>query len=324
MEDKFQRNIDYIRISVTDRCNLRCNYCMPKDGIKKMSHDDFLTFEEIIRICKSMANLGISKVKITGGEPLVRKDVILLIKSIKEIEGIDHITLTTNGVLIDEFLEDIILSGVKRVNVSLDTLNSKTYEEITGFNEFHRVWNNINKLIKSGIQTKINCVPQKDVNENELMDMVKLVEKMPIHVRFIEMMPIGFGKGQKAITGEEIKSQILNTYPDTKMENKSRGFGPAEYLTSEKWKGNVGFITAMSNKFCPSCNRVRLTSNGYLKTCLCFDNGMDLMTLMRKGISDDELTKTIYKIIKDKPLEHNFGDIKGEHMEQKEMYKIGG
>lgn len=325
MIDQYRRSIDYMRISITDRCNLRCTYCMPED-IEKLEHESILTFEEILRICSCASLLGIKNIKVTGGEPLVRKDAVKLIAEIKALPGIEHVTLTTNGVLLEEYVDELARIPMDGVNVSLDTLNPMIFKKITGRDEFEKVWNGLQKLIKSGIPTKINCVPQRGINEDELMDIVELAVKMPVDVRFIEMMPIGFGKDFEPIKGEELKNKIREKYPKIISQSKKRGFGPAEYITSDEWKGNIGFINAISHKFCSSCNRIRLTSKGFLKPCLCYGDGIDLMTVMRNGATDKELTSLLSKAIEKKPLEHNFGNQGKEqnNLEMREMFKIGG
>lgn len=325
MIDQHKRQIDYMRISITDRCNLRCTYCMP-EGIDKLEHESILTYEEILRICRGVSSLGIKTIKITGGEPLVRKDAVDLMADIKAIPGIEHVTLTTNGVLLEKHVEDLARIPLDGVNVSLDTLNPITFQKITGRDEFYKVWNGLQKLIEKGIPTKINCVPQRGVNEEELMDIAELAVKMPIDVRFIEMMPIGYGKEFDPIKGEEVRSIIQEKYPKISSQSKIRGFGPAEYITSDEWKGNIGFINPISHKFCSTCNRIRLTSRGFLKSCLCYSDGIDLMTALRDGTSDKELTSLISQAIEKKPLEHNFEKKEQEqnNLEKREMYKIGG
>lgn len=330
MIDQYKRSIDYMRISITDRCNLRCTYCMPED-VEKLEHDSILTYEEILRICRSASTLGIRKIKITGGEPMVRKDAVKLMADIKAIPGIEYVTLTTNGVLLEEYVDELAKIPLDGVNVSLDTLNPDTFKKITRRDEYLKVWNGLQKLIKTGIPTKINCVPQKGINEEELMDIAELAVKLPVDVRFIEMMPIGYGKEFEPIKGEEIKSRIAEKYPNIITQKMKRGFGPAEYITSDEWQGNIGFISAISHKFCSSCNRVRLTSKGFLKSCLCYGDGIDLMAAMRSGISDMELTSLLSQAIEKKPLEHNFerhnhdsSSQLQDNMEKSEMFKIGG
>ncbi len=324
MLDDYERQIDYMRISITDRCNLRCVYCMPKD-IEKVEAESILTYEEILRICDCASKIGIKNIKITGGEPLIRKDAIQLIKSIKSLPMIENVTLTTNGVLLENYIEELIKIPIDCVNVSLDTLNPITFLQITGRDVFDKVWSGIQKLIASGIHTKINCVPQRGVNEDELMHIAELVLKHTVDVRFIEMMPIGYGKDFEPIEGRDILARILEKYPEATTTTKIKGFGPASYITSVKWKGNVGFINPISHKFCSSCNRIRLTAQGFLKPCLCYGEGMDLMSSMRNGATDTELTDLLMRGIKSKPLEHKFGELQEEsNIEMKEMFKIGG
>lgn len=323
MIDPYSRQIDYMRISITDRCNLRCSYCMPK-GIEKVEHESILTYEEILRICNCASDVGIRNIKITGGEPLVRKDAVKLINQIKALPKIDHVTLTTNGVLLEPYIQELKRIPIDGINVSLDTLNPETFKKITGRNDYFKVWNGIQQLIESGIPAKINCVPQKGINDNELMDIANLAVKMKIDVRFIEMMPIGHGQKYEPIRGEEIYEKLHEKYPDIIHTSRRRGFGPATYITADDWKGMIGFITPISQKFCSSCNRIRLTSIGFLKPCLCYRDGVDLMTVIRQGASDCEVTKLISESIKSKPLEHNLGNYSQKNLENKEMYQIGG
>lgn len=325
MIDKYERQINYMRISITDRCNLRCTYCMP-NGIDKVEHESILSYEEILRVCSCASSIGIKNIKVTGGEPFVRKDAVKLMADIKALSGIEHVTVTTNGVFLKEHVADLARIPIDCVNVSLDTRNATTFKTITGRDEFSKVWDGIEELMKRGIPTKINCVPQKGVNEEELMDIAELAVKMPLDVRFIEMMPIGYGKNFNPIKGEEIKIKIQEKYPNVKSQSEMRGFGPATYITCDEWKGNIGFINPISHKFCSSCNRIRLTSRGFLKPCLCFGDGVDLMTVLRKGISDAELTSLLSEAIEKKPFEHNFEKkIKEEdNLEKREMFKIGG
>ena len=324
MIDHYERQIDYMRISITDRCNLRCSYCMPED-IEKVEHESMLSYEEILQICRCASEIGIKNIKITGGEPLVRKDAVQLMKRIKSLPKIEHVTLTTNGVLLDTYIKELINIPIDCVNVSLDTLNPKTFEEITGRDQFEKVWSGLQELINSGIPTKINCVPQRGVNEDELMDIAELARKQAVDVRFIEMMPIGYGKDFEPIKGEEILTKILEKYPEATSTTELRGFGPATYITSVHWKGNVGFINPISHKFCSSCNRIRLTAQGFLKPCLCYGDGIDLMSLMRNGATDLELIELLASGIKNKPFEHKFGQLQEDNnIEMREMFKIGG
>ena len=326
MKDIFNRNIDYIRISITDRCNLRCVYCMPEEGITLIEHEKLLTYEEIVRLCRNFAKVGISKVKITGGEPLIRRDISKLIKSIKDIEGIDNVTLTTNGILLENMIDDLVKAGLDAVNISIDTLNPEKFKEITRVGDVNNVLRAIDKcLTYENLKVKINCVPIKGEKEDEILDMVKLAKDKNLSVRFIEIMPIGLGRNIKGYTDDEIK-EIIERNVGHLTEYKGRlGNGPSTYYSLENFKGKIGFISAVNHKFCDSCNRVRLTSEGFLKKCLQYETGSDLKVLLREGKSDEEIIETIKETIYHKPESHKFSSReKKEHIEIKGMSQIGG
>lgn len=324
MIDSKGRIIDYLRISITDSCNLRCAYCMPKEGIIPTSMKDLLSFEEIIRICRVMAEDGLKKVKITGGEPLVRKDAIALIREIKKIEGIEKVTLTTNGVFLKEQMKELSEAGIDGINISLDTLDEKLYEEITGQNQLGKVMQGIREaLLYPKVQLKINCVPL-GLEKQNLIEIAELAKTNHIHVRFIEMMPVGLGKKYKGVKEETVKQELEKKYPKLTTFKKSLGNGPSHYYSIEGFLGKIGFISAISHKFCSSCNRMRLTSNGYLKTCLQFDSGKDLKSKMRKGCSDEELKAVILEAVAEKPGEHLFLEKTIIHEDILCMSQIGG
>lgn len=310
MIDDYNRVIDYIRISVTDRCNLRCVYCMPEKGIEFVPHESILTYEEILRLCKCFVKLGIHKVKLTGGEPLVRKNLPYLINNIKAIEGIDNITLTTNGILLAEQMESLANAGIDAINVSLDTLNPKQFAKLTRFEQLDQVKAGLREALQyENVVLKINCVSLKENNnEEDLLSMVSLAKDNLLHVRFIEMMPIGLGKEMKSYTEDEIKQIIESKFGTLIPCNELLGNGPSHYYKIEGFKGKIGFISAISHQFCSSCNRIRLTSEGYLKNCLQYASGVDLKTVLRNGISDDALLETIQLTIMNKPKEHHFID----------------
>ena len=324
MIDKLNRNIEYLRISVTDRCNLRCTYCMPEEGVPEIKHEDILSFDEIIRICKVVAKLGIKKIKITGGEPLVRKGIVELIREINDIDGIDEITMTSNGVLLDEMVEDLKDAGVSAINVSLDTLNRENFAKITRRDKMDQVINGIKKSVKLGIKTKINCLVIKEHNYNELCDIARLAKDDNIQVRFIELMPIGCGKQFTGIPNEEILKMLEDEFGELEIVKEKLGNGPARYYKNKDFKGCIGFISAISNEFCEECNRVRLTSNGFLKLCLHYNKGIDLREPLRNGISDDDLKDKIYKAIYNKPIHHEFYKYNSVDVEEKNMVEIGG
>ncbi len=325
MIDKLNRKIEYMRISVTDRCNLRCVYCMPKDGVEYTPHEQILSYEEIIRLCKCIVNLGIKKIKITGGEPLVRRDIIELIRDIKKIDGIEEVTITTNGVLLYDMAEELYKAGIDAINISLDTLQRDKFFKITRRDEFDKVTKAIEKAMNLGIKVKINCLAIKEHNLDEIINIVKYSKDYSIDVRFIELMPIGYGKNYTGISNEEIISLLEKEYGHFEKVTQKRGNGPAVYYSNEKFKGCIGLISAITNEFCETCNRVRLTANGFLKLCLHYNKGIDLKEHLRDNTTDEELESIIYHAILNKPLGHNFyHDNNIENIENKNMVQIGG
>lgn len=325
MIDKLNRNIEYIRISVTDRCNLRCVYCMSEEGIENISHEEILSYDEIIRICKVVANLGIKKIKITGGEPLVRKDIINLIKEIKLIDGIEEVTITTNGVLLYDVAEELYEAGIDAVNISLDTLDRKKFFNITRRDKFENVFKAIDKLIDLNVRVKINCLAIKEHNLDEIVKIASYSKYNNIDVRFIELMPIGYGKNYTGISNEVILNLLEDEYGEFKKVKAKRGNGPAVYYKNDNFRGYIGLISAISNEFCEKCNRVRLTANGFLKLCLHYNKGIDLKEPIRNKITDKELENIIYDAIRNKPLGHNFyNDSNIKNIESKSMVQIGG
>ena len=301
MLDRYGRNIDYLRISLTDRCNLRCIYCMPEEGIRQIPRTELLDTDEIVRICKAASELGISRIKLTGGEPLVRRICTPLVKELKAIPGICQVTLTTNGILLGEQLPGLMEAGLDAVNISLDTLEETTFRKITRRDDFHQVLKGLRAALSyPSLKVKLNCVPTFQSDE-ELLQVAALARENPLHVRFIEMMPIGLGKEFTARGEEQIKAVL-----------------------EKEFTGRIGFISALSHKFCDSCNRVRLTSTGFLKGCLQFEDGADLKVLLRSGCSDRMLKETIEKVIYEKPVGHNFQEHKKGNEESHIMAQIGG
>lgn len=325
MLDLYGRNIDYLRISITDRCNFRCKYCMPEGEGYTLSNNEILTFDEIIKICRSASKLGIQKIKITGGEPLLRADVIDLIKNIKELPLIRSVTLTTNGVFLYDKIQELKNSGIDSINISLDTLNREKFNDMTRRNEFDRVIKGIKEAIKIGIKLKINCVPIRDFNDNEISDIAFISKDKNVDVRFIEMMPIGIGTSFKGISNLEILNILENEYGNFKQLENANDNGPAIYYENEKFKGRIGFISAVSNEFCENCNRIRITADGFLKPCLCYGTGIDLKNLIRNGINEKELIDEIKNGILSKPEKHEFNaEKKSDNIEIKRMSQIGG
>ena len=322
MFDSTQRSIHYLRLSVTDLCNLRCRYCMP-DGVEKLEREAVLTYEEFLRLAALFAQCGIDTVRVTGGEPLVRKGVDQLVAGLKAIPGIRKVTMTTNGILLARQLPALQKAGLDSVNISLDTLHPEVFAQITARDEFSHVMEGIRAALASGLPVKLNCVPQVGVNEGELEDLAALAEKHPLQVRFIEMMPIGYGAAMPCISGPDLRQRFARRWPELQPATGAAfGDGPAVYYTVPGWQGSVGFIAAVHGKFCASCNRVRLTSQGFLRPCLASEAGCDLRALVRGGASDAELLQAIRETIWAKPREHHFED--HSMPATRGMYRIGG
>ena len=325
MFDSKGRKIHYLRLSVTDLCNLRCRYCMP-DGVDKLEREDILTYEEFLRLAALFARCGVDTVRVTGGEPLVRKGVEQLVKGLKAIPGIRKVTMTTNAVLLEQQLPALLEAGLDSVNISLDTLDPALFAKITARDEFAAVQAGIHAALESGIPVKLNCVPQVGVNEGELEALAALAQDKPLQVRFIEMMPIGYGAAMPCISGPELLARFRRRWPELAplpgAACAALGDGPAVYYTVPGWKGDIGFIAAVHGKFCASCNRVRLTSQGFLRPCLASETGCDLRTLLRGGATDEELLQAIRETIWSKPREHHFGD--NSMPATRGMYRIGG
>ena len=323
MIDGRARSIDYLRISVTDRCNLKCVYCIPEEGVQCMREEEYLTIEEITRVCQSVAALGIKKIKLTGGEPLVRKDLVKLIEKIHEIEGIEEITLTTNGILLENQLDALIEAGVTSINISLDTLDPIAYKRITKVDGLQKVLRAIHKASESSLKSvKINTLIAKGLNEEEICRLAHLAKDTTLHVRFIELMPIGCGKHFERLERQMVIDTLEKHFGQLKACYEKLGNGPATYWEIAGFKGKIGFISAVSDCFCEACNRVRLTANGYLKLCLHAKDGVDLKAPLREGVGQETLTTLIQEAVFRKPIEHTLE--RNETEEDKLMVQIGG
>ena len=292
--------------------------------MKSLSHGDILTYDEILRICRCTADLGIRKIKLTGGEPLVRKGCASLAKQIRAIPGIEKITLTTNGILLVDQLDALLDAGIDAINISLDTLDPELFKKVTRRDELEKVFRGIEAaLAHPGLSLKINSVPVVKEKDN-FVAIAGLAQKYPIHVRFIEMMPIGFGKQFPFQDEESIKAVLEEVYGSMSPVTERLGNGPCHYYEVPGFKGKIGFISAMTHKFCSQCNRVRLTSEGFMKGCLQYQEGTDLRALMRGGCTDEQLKDAIYQVIWNKPASHNFYESKTEQDEIRGMSQIGG
>lgn len=325
MLDQYNRNIEYLRISVTDRCNYRCKYCMPKDGVEAIGHEEILSYEEILRLVKIAAQIGVSKIKITGGEPFVRRGVTGLIRKISKIEGIDSVTITTNGELLKDHIDELKDAGISSINISLDTLDEDKFREVTRCGNLQNVMDGIKMAYDAGLKVKINCVPMLGFNEEEFVEIARIAKDRAISVRFIEMMPIGLGDGKMRIEQNQIMEKLCAVYGPMVQTKDSLGNGPAKYYILEDFRGHVGFISAMSHEFCSECNRVRLTSDGILKPCLNYESHLNLKKYLRRGTSDEELKEIFREGIYRKPARHGFEEkeIKDMH-EKRKMSEIGG
>lgn len=323
MLDQYGRRINYLRISVTDRCNLRCRYCMP-EGVQDVGMKNILTFEEIWEIVKTGVSLGITHIRITGGEPLVRKGCADLILGIRKIPGVETITMTTNGVLLGNYAKQLKEAGVDGVNISLDTLDPEEFCQITGKRELPAVLAGIRAAKDAGLPVKLNAVNRKELDP---VPLVRYAQNENLPLRFIEMMPVGYGKQYVGRSNEELREMLEKTFGTAEKlvdsEELSRmGSGPAVYYRFSDLNVPVGFISAIHGKFCDTCNRVRLTAEGYLKLCLCYDQGVDLRHVLREE-EKENLRTVMEEAIFRKPAAHCF-ERPSEMTETHEMVKIGG
>lgn len=319
MIDNYGRTLSYLRLSVTDRCNLRCQYCMPNAGIEKQNHEHIMRNEEFIQLIKVMAGLGLSKVRLTGGEPLVRKGLVSFIQGIRQIEGINEVTLTTNGLLLEEQAEALKEAGINRVNISLDSLDEKTYADLTRGGDVSKVLRGIKKAQDIGmIPIKINVVVIKGVNDHEIEDFLHYFDNS-IQVRFIELMPIG-----EAASWSKDKFLDLNAYfrsrTDVMPMDSDEKEGPCKDFIHIATGKKFGIINAISEHFCSTCNRLRVTSEGILKTCLHDDSETPLRPFL---YDEDRLIEIIHNAVSNKQKTHRMNETQYMPI-TRNMYTIGG
>ncbi len=318
LKDSFQRKHNYLRISLTDKCNLRCQYCMPEEKMNFLSQKNLMTAEEIFNIASTFVMLGVNKIRLTGGEPLLRKDADIIMKQLSQLPA--ELCITTNGILVNEFIDVFKRSGIKSVNISLDTLHSGKFKEITQRNKFDKVIENIHILIKEGFHVKINLVVIKKMNDDELPEFIKFTKFNPVHVRFIEFMPFA-GNGwnlEKLVTYHEMLERINSEFITEKLEDKI-------HSTSKKFrvpgnKGTFAFITTMSEPFCGDCNRLRITADGKIKNCLFSRGEADILTPFRNG---EDIIPVIRKCLGMKAASMG-GQTDPANMENRSMIQIGG
>jgi cyclic pyranopterin phosphate synthase len=327
MLDNYNRDINYLRVSITDRCNLRCIYCMPKEGLSLLGHDDILRYEELSRIIRIAVDTGIRKIRITGGEPLVRRGVVDFIASLKSIPDLKDISLTTNGVLLEKFAGKLYHAGVRRINISLDSLNPEKYERITRGGDLNAVLRGIDAVHRIGFSPiKINIVAIEGFNDDEIMHFAKFSIVKPFQIRFIELMTLGhtdIDRGGRYLSNDTIREKISDTYRLEPVDGERKRIdGPARIYRIAGGAGEIGFISPVSHHFCDSCNRLRLTSDGHLRACLLSDEEVDLKGALRGGCNDEHLMKLIIGAIAKKPVRHDLACDEG-HI-KKCMKDIGG
>ena len=323
--DGFRRRINYLRISITDRCNLRCIYCVPPTGDRKLEHKEILRYEELLRIVRIAIELGINKIRLTGGEPFVRKGIGEFIPMLMSIEGLDDVSLTTNGVYLKDNLDMLKAAGIERINVSIDSLKRLNFKFITRFDYFTRVWEGIEMARDMGFSPiKLNVVVMKGINDSEVLDFGRLAIERPYHIRFIECMPIGLQANSLAFTpNSEIEKALVDEFGPLIPVSPGENDGPARRFRFDGGEGEIGFISPISHSFCQGCNRLRLTANGMLLPCLLSDREVGIKDPLRRGCLDEELIEVFLKAVDLKPQRHPL-NLDQQQRVQRKMCAIGG
>ena len=321
LTDGLGRELTYLRISLTDKCNLRCKYCVPSCGVERMPHDEILTLEEVLKLTDIFTKLGVTKVRFTGGEPLVRKNVISLIQNVSKLTNSPKICITTNGVLLSDYIDYLYYSSVHDINISLDTLDPLTYASITGQDAIAQVFDSIRECLNLGVNLKINAVPLKGINEEDIPALAALSRDYDMSVRFIELMPVGCASSYTGISNDEVRRKLDEVYGEGVEDGE--GNGPATYVSYNGFRGKIGLISPMSHSFCSSCNRLRLTCDGKLKLCLASPLSLDLKSLLRSGASDEDISHAIKEAVLNKPAHHEFNS-EGFVSQAGNMIGIGG
>jgi len=313
MYDPFGRTINYLRLSITDRCNLRCGYCMPAAGVPQCNHDDILRYEQLLRIAQVAIGLGVRKVRVTGGEPLVRHGVVDFLARLSDLAGLDEVALTTNGLLLQQLAIDIKTAGVRRLNVSLDSLDPQTYKQITRGGDLHQVLTGIKAATDVGLRLKLNMVVMRGINDHEIEDFAALTLDHPWSVRFIEYMPTIRETiwRNRVIPGAEVQTRLERRFTMEPLTTTPL-CGPARPYRIRGAVGSLGFITPMTDHFCAGCNRIRVTSRGLAKSCLLSATTIDLRPALAKD-EDDVLRQTLLAVVHDKPDRHHAADDCAEH-----------
>lgn len=320
MKDKYGRTVDYLRVSVTDRCNLRCFYCIPKEGFTYIPHKEILRYEELLRVIKLFTRLGIKKIRITGGEPFVRKGLVFLLKEINKINGIEKLYITTNGTLLTQYMNELRGIKIDGINISLDTLDPHKFQEITGNGGLERVLQGVESALEANFRVKLNTVLMKK-NIDEVTSLVTYASEKKIPIRFIELMPFNFQKEwEKEFVPQEEAFEILKKKWTLEPVEKKLGEGPSRYYYIPELDSLVGFISPLTHNFCSSCNRIRLTASGKINPCLAMPLEIDIKKPLRGGANDEELITLIKRAIYEKPLQHKMD----ETPPNKIMRRLGG
>ena len=325
MRDWMGRNLHYLRLSLTERCNLKCIYCREETDFCKAKQE--LNLRELTQLMNVMVRLGVTKVRLTGGEPLVRKDLEQIIHMVSGYIQIQDLSMTTNAHGLCDRIQQLHQSGLQRVNISMDSLDQERYRRMTRGGDLQQVLNGIDAALREDMQVKINVVLVRGENDNEIDDFIALAKEYPVDVRFIEMMPIGCGRQFPSLNHEDFMAALTEEYPDIIRDHRIHGSGPAVYYQIPGFQGGIGLISAIHGKFCDSCNRVRLTSQGFLKTCLCYEDGSDLRAVLRNGEPEQQRKEHLKEVMREtiarKPAAHCF-EQPAKITETHRMASIGG
>ena len=326
--DSYGRKIDYLRISITDHCNLKCCYCTPFSGRRHLERSEILSYEEILKVVKAAAIIGITKIRITGGEPLVRKGVVEFCRMLSAIDGLKSLALTTNGIYLEDMAEPLFRAGIRRINISLDTLKPKRFEKITGYNRLARVLAGIRRSEEIGMQPiKINTVVMRGINDDEIEDLARLTLNKPYHVRFIELMPTdsaAYGDYESLYMPVEEIMKKINRIDCIQIEPAIDSSGPARLGKLPGAVGKIGFIAPISRHFCDSCNRLRLTADGKIKTCLFSQQEIDIKGPLRGGAQEEEIIGLLRRAVHEKPSGHHLNANNHQNACGRAMRAIGG
>ena len=326
--DRYGRKIDYLRISITDHCNLKCYYCTPFSGRSHLARSEILTYEEMLNVAQAAAAIGITKIRVTGGEPLVRKGVVEFCRMLSEIDGLKSLALTTNGIYLAEMAEPLFKAGVRRINISLDTLRPERFEKITGYNRLSRVLAGIKRAEQIGMHPiKINTVVMRGINDDEIEDLARLTLDKPYHVRFIELMPTdssAYGNYESLFIPVEEFMKRIHQIDQVQIEPATDSYGPARLCRLPGAAGKVGFIAPISWHFCGSCNRLRLTADGKIKTCLFSQEEIDIKAALRTGATQEDIINIFRRAVAAKPSGHHLNAKDHQNACGRAMRAIGG